>query len=127
MSKNNVYKVRQGDIYYVDFPESIGSVQKGIRPVVITQNNFLNRHSTTFVCALVTSQIKRLDLKEHVLLPKLKGLPKQSMVMVEQRATVDRKQLEDYRGHIDWLTFQKINRALRKCESANKRDYEMKW
>ncbi|MFR8266320.1 MAG: type II toxin-antitoxin system PemK/MazF family toxin [Clostridia bacterium] len=79
------------------------------------------------VCALVTSQIKRLDLKEHVLLPKLKGLPKQSMVMVEQRATVDRKQLEDYRGHIDWFTFQKINRALRKCENANKRDYEMKW
>lgn len=49
------------------------------------------------------------------------------MVMVEQRATVDRKQLEDYRDHIDWFTFQKINRALRKCENANKRDYEMKW
>lgn len=127
MSKNDFYKVRQGDIYYVDFPESVGSVQNGVRPVIITQNNFLNRHSTTFVCALVTSQIKRLDLKEHVLLPKLKGLPKQSMVMAEQRATVDRKQLEDYRGHVDWLTFQKINRALRKCENANKRDYEMKW
>ena len=55
------HNVRQGDIYYVDFPESTGSVQKGMRPVVITQNNHLNRNSTTYVCALITSQIKRLD------------------------------------------------------------------
>ena len=41
------FNVRQGKIYYADFPETVGSVQKGIRPVVITQNNFLNRISTT--------------------------------------------------------------------------------
>ena len=88
MYKERPYKVRQGEIYYVDFPESRGSVQKGIRPVIIIQNNRLNRNSTTFVCALITSQIKRLDLHEHVLLPEMKGLPKRSMVMAEQQATV---------------------------------------
>ena len=115
--------MRQGDIYYVDFPESVGSVQKGMRPVVITQNNHLNRNSTTYVCALITSQIKRLDLKEHVLLPEIKGLPKQSMVMAEQRATVDREQLLDYRGRLDQKTFSQVNRALRICERAGRKTY----
>ena len=61
MYKERPYKVRQGEIYYVDFPESRGSVQKGIRPVIIIQNNRLNRNSTTFVCALITSQITVLS------------------------------------------------------------------
>lgn len=125
MTKENKLpsKVRQGDIYYVDFPESVGSVQKGLRPVVITQNNRLNRNSTTHVCALITSQIKRLDLKVHVLLPEIKGLPKQSMVMVEQRTTVDREQLIDYRGKVNWMTFCMINRAIRICERADHREF----
>lgn len=114
-------EVRQGEIYYVDFPESTGSVQKGMRPVVITQNNNLNKNSTTYVCALITSQIKRLDLRVHVLLPDIKGLPKKSMVMAEQRATVDQKQLLDYRGRVDWKTFYQINRAVRICERTNKK------
>ena len=49
------FNVRQGKIYYADFPETVGSVQKGIRPVVITQNNFLNRNSTTYVCICLCS------------------------------------------------------------------------
>lgn len=123
MYKKKPYEVRQGDIYYVDFPEVAGSIQKGRRPIMITQNNYLNRTSTTFVCALITSKIKRLDLKEHVLLPEIKGLPKQSMVMTEQRQTVDREQLLEYRGKVNWLTFQKIHRALRQCEKADKKNY----
>ena len=117
------FNVRQGEIYYADFPETVGSVQKGIRPVVITQNNYLNRNSTTYVCVLVTSQLKRLDLPEHVLLPKLKGLPKRSMVMAEQRQTVDQKQLLNYRCKVSWLTFREIHRAIRHCESADKTCY----
>lgn len=123
MYKEKSFDVKQGEIYYVDFPDSIGSVQKGIRPVVITQNNHLNRNSTTFVCALITSQIKRLDLREHVLLPKIKGLPKRSMVMAEQRATVDRRQLKEYRGRVDSDVFNQINRAVRICERLDRRNY----
>lgn len=123
MYKEKSFDVKQGEIYYVDFPDSIGSVQKGIRPVVITQNNHLNRNSTTFVCALITSQIKRLDLREHVLLPKIKGLPKRSMVMAEQRATVDRRQLKEYKGRVDSDVFNQINRAVRICERLDRRNY----
>ena len=121
--EKKLHNVRQGDIDYVDFPESVGSVQKGMSHVVITQNNHLNRNSTTYVCALITSQIKRLDLKEHVLLPEIKGLPKCSMVMAEQRATVDREQLLDYRGRLDQKTFSQVNRALRICERAGRKTY----
>ena len=123
MYKERPYKVRQGEIYYVDFPESRGSVQKGIPPVIIIQNNRLNRNSTTFVCALITSQIKRLDLHEHVLLPEMKGLPKRSMVMAEQQATVALEQLIDYRGRVDWEIFKKINSAVRICEKTKKEQY----
>ncbi|MGO4962974.1 type II toxin-antitoxin system PemK/MazF family toxin [Anaerovoracaceae bacterium Sow4_D4] len=123
MYKERPYKVRQGEIYYVDFPESRGSVQKGIRPVIIIQNNRLNRNSTTFVCALITSQIKRLDFHEHVLLPEMKGLPKRSMVMAEQQATVALEQLIDYRGRVDWEIFKKINSAVRICEKTKKEQY----
>lgn len=123
MSKTKPFKVRQGEIYYVDFPETAGSVQKGMRPVIITQNNFLNRNSTTYVCALITSQLKRLDLHEHVLLPNMKGLSKCSMVMAEQRQTVDREQLMEYCCKVSWTTFLSIQRAIRYCERANKKTY----
>lgn len=123
MSKKRPFAVRQGEIYYVDFPETAGSVQKGIRPVVITQNNRLNKNSTTYVCALITSKLKRLDLPEHVLLPEIKGLPKRSMVMAEQRETVDREQLIEYRGKVGWITFKDIHHAIRKCEEISERNY----
>ena len=123
MYKERPYKVRQGEIYYVDFPESRGSVQKCIRPVIIIQNNRLNSNSTTYVCALITSRIKRLDLREHVLLPEMKGLPKRSMVMAEQQATVALEQLIDYRGRVDWEIFKKINSAVRICEKSKKDNY----
>lgn len=123
MSKTKPFKVRQGEIYYVDFPEIAGSVQKGIRPVVITQNNFLNRNSTTYVCALITSQIKRLDLHEHVMLPNMQGLSKRSMVMAEQRQTVDREQLIEYCCKVSWTTYLNIQRAIRYCERSNYRTY----
>lgn len=123
MYKKKPYEVRQGEIYFVDFPETAGSVQNGRRPVVITQNNRLNKNSTTYVCALITSKLKRLDLPEHVLLPKIKGLPKRSMVMTEQRETIDREQLMEYRGKVGWLTFKDIHRAIRKCEEISEKDY----
>ena len=91
--------------------------------IIIIQNNKLNSNSTTYVCALITSRIKRLDLREHVLLPEMKGLPKRSMVMAEQQATVALEQLIDYRGRVDWEIFKKINSAVRICEKSKKDNY----
>ena len=65
----------------------------------------------------------RLDLREHVLLPEMKGLPKRSMVMAEQQATVALEQLMDYRGRVDWEIFKKINSAVRICEKTKREQY----
>ena len=117
-------RVRQGQIYDVDLPVSVGSVQAGVRPVVITSADRRNRTSPTVIVAVVTSQIKRLDLAEHVLLPRMKMLPKRSMVCAEQRFTVDKSQLKYYRGKLPWETWKDVRRALWKSERSYKRDYE---
>lgn len=67
---------------------------------------------SVYVCAPVTNQLKRLNLPKHVLLPKLKGLPKRFMVMAEQRQTVDQKQLLNYRCKVSWLTFLPSEKAF---------------
>lgn len=117
-------KIRQGQIYYVEFPVTIGSVQAGIRPAVITSSNRRNQTSPTVIVAIITSKLKKLGMEEHVLLPKMKGLPKESMVEAEQRFTVDKGQLRDYRGKLDWITWFEVYRALRRSESTRKSEYE---
>ena len=120
-------EIRQGQIYYVDFPVSVGSVQAGIRPAVVTSSNYRNKTSPTVIVAIITSKLKRLDLSEHVLLPRIKGLPKDSMVEAEQRFTVDKKQLIEYRGKLFWHTWCRVHRALRKSERTRKKEYVSQW
>lgn len=120
-------EIRQGQIYYVDFPVSVGSVQAGVRPAVVTSSNTRNKTSPTVIVAIITSKLKRLDLGEHVLLPRIKGLPKDSMVEAEQRFTVDKRQLIEYRGKLFWHTWCMVHRALRKSERTRKREYVSQW
>lgn len=116
--------VRQGAIYYVNFPVSIGSVQAGMRPVIITSSDIRNRTAPTVIVLIITSQIKKLYLKEHVVLPKLKWLPKVSMAEAEQRATVDKSQLIEYCGRLSYEEFKNVHRALRFIEGTNREEYE---
>ena len=102
-------KVRRGEIYYADLPETeSGSVQAGRRPVLITQCDRLNRTSTTVLVAIVTSKLKRPDDETHVVLPMMKGLPKQSMVEAEQR-----KNLETARKMIVFIHKDGIKKAIK--------------
>lgn len=117
-------RIRQGQIYDVDLPVSVGSVQSGIRPVVITSANYRNRTSPTVIVAVITSHIKRLDLAEHVRLPQMPGLPKESMVCCEQRFTVDKRQLLKYRGKLTWEVWKSVRRAIRISERSYRKDYE---
>ena len=112
----NDIPVRRGQIWYADLPdEEIGSVQSGRRPVLVTQSDRLNRNSTTVV-AIITSRLKRIDDPAHVVLPIMKGLPMQSMVEAEQRKTISKSQLLDYRCTLDNKTMARVTRALRRCE-----------
>lgn len=120
----NVMRVRRGDIFYADLPEEqTGSIQAGYRPVVVTQSNWLNRSSPTVIIACLTSQIKNADMECHFVLPMLKGLPLQTMVLGEQRFTIDKSQLAEYRCHLGRRLMRKVTRAIR---AAEREDYEDK-
>ena len=90
-------QVHQGDIYFARIPQQRGSIQAGDRPVVVISANWLNRASPVFRVALLTSQLKAAGMPTHVVLPMLKGLPKQSMVLAEQTAELVREDFLSYR------------------------------
>ena len=97
------------------------SEQRGVRPVVVTQCNRQNRTATTVVVAIGTSQIKRLDLPYHVLLPKTKGLPRQTLICAEQRFTLSRDRFISYCCTLDRKVMKKITRACHMAEEEDKR------
>ena len=76
----------------------------------------LNRTSTTVLVAIVTSKLKRPNDETHVVLPMMKGLPKRSMVEAEQRKTISKSQLLEYRCTLDHQTMKRVTRALRNSE-----------
>lgn len=106
-------KVRRGDIFYADLGEKVGSEQGGTRPVLILQNNTGNANSPTVVVAILTSKIKKMHLPTHVYLGERFGLTEESIVMLEQIATLDRKRLRGYVGTLDAKAINKVEDALR--------------
>ena len=125
MSARNV---KRGDVYYAFLPDRAGSsAQYGLRPVLCIQNDYVTRSSPTVIVAAITSQIKRLDLKNHVLLPRQAGLPRESMVEAEQRFTVDLKDLHRYRCTLDDETMKKVHRAVRFSEKGERRTYRQRY
>ena len=88
--------IRRGDIFYADLRPVIGSEQGGVRPVLIIQNDVGNRHSPTVICAAITSQMNKAKLPTHVELDSQKyDLVKDSVVLLEQLRTIDKKRLKD--------------------------------
>ena len=105
--------IRRGDIFYADLRPVIGSEQGGIRPVLIIQNDVGNRHSPTVICAAITSQMHKAKLPTHVELDSRKyDLVKDSVVLLEQLRTIDKKRLKDRICHLDGEIMKKVNHAL---------------
>lgn len=105
--------IRRGDIYYANLAPVIGSEQGGFRPVLIIQNDVGNLHSPTIIAAVITGQIKCRYLPTHVVLTAFAcGLPKTSVVMLEQLRTLDKDRLQQYAGHIAVDEIPQINMAL---------------
>ena len=124
------FTVKRGDIFYADLgteEDSVGSEQYGIRPVVITQCNKHNDHSTTYIIAIITSELKKEYMDTHVVLPPVKGLPLRSMVCCEQRFTIDHQRLISYRGHLNKKNMKKVTRACRKAEAGDKEHRPRSW
>ena len=105
--------VKRGDIFYADLSPVIGSEQGGIRPVVIIQNDLGNRYSPTVIVAAITSQINKAKLPTHVeISSEVYNLSKDSVVLLEQIRTVDKKRLREKIGHMTDEDMKKVVEAL---------------
>ena len=105
--------VKRGEMYYADLSPVIGSEQGGIRPVLIIQNDIGNKYSPTIIAAAVTSRLNKARLPTHIeLTSETYGLPKDSVVLLEQLRTLDKKRLKDKIGLLDNETMNKVNNAL---------------
>ena len=105
--------VKRGDIFYADLSPVVGSEQGGCRPVLIVQNDMGNRHSPTVIAAAITSQTGKARLPTHIELDaSLYGLSKNSVVLLEQIRTLDKRRLKERIGELPLSTMQKVNGAL---------------
>ena len=94
--------VKRGDIYYADLSPVIGSEQGGVRPILVIQNDVGNKYSPTIIVAAITSQINKARLPTHIEITAPDyGLPKDSVVLLEQIRTIDKKRLREKIGKFD--------------------------
>ena len=105
--------VRRGDIYYADLSPVVGSEQGGVRPVLIVQNDTGNRHSPTVIAAAITSQMGKAKLPTHIeVAAQCCGLPKDSVILLEQIRTLDKKRLRERMGRVDSAVMEKVDAAI---------------
>lgn len=105
--------VKRGDIYYADLSPVVGSEQGGVRPVLIVQNDVGNKFSPTVIAAAITSQRDKNALPTHIEVDARDcGLAKDSVVLLEQVRTIDKKRLREKMGALDGADMGKVNHAL---------------
>ena len=105
--------VKRGEIYYADLSPVVGSEQGGVRPVLIVQNDVGNKYSPTVIAAAITSQQYKSDLPTHINLSAASsGLAKDSIVLLEQVRTLDKKRLREKMGILDETDMLRVDRAL---------------
>lgn len=105
--------VKRGDLFYADLSPVEGSEQGGVRPVVVVQNNVGNKYSPTIIIAPITSQTNKAKLPTHVAIESNKyGLPKDSVVLLEQVRTIDKKRLKEKIGKFSKTVMKLVDKAL---------------
>ena len=117
------FHIERGDVYMGSInldsdPEK--GIQRGYRPLVVTQSDWQNRKSTSVIVAPGTSEIKKTEMPTHVVLPMIKGLPKQTMICAEQRATISVDRLDKYCCTLPSDIMKQITRACRFAERGRK-------
>lgn len=105
--------IKRGDIFYADLSPVVGSEQGGLRPVLIVQNDVGNRYSPTVIAAAITSQMTKTRLPTHIdVYAENFGLSRDSVILLEQIRTIDKRRLREKMGHIDDGLMQKVNDAI---------------
>lgn len=105
--------VKRGDIYYADLSPVVGSEQGGLRPVLIVQNDVGNRYSPTVIAAAITSRMGKTRLPTHIdIYADKAGLAKDSVVLLEQIRTLDKRRLREKMGHLDDAMMRAVDSAI---------------
>ncbi len=104
--------IKRGDLYYADLSPVIGSEQGGVRPVLVVQNNVGNKYSPTVIVAAITSQINKAKIPTHIEISSSYGLTKDSVLLLEQIRTLDKRRLKEKIGVLDDKCMQNVNTAL---------------
>ena len=118
-SQNGEEAIRRGDIYYADLSPVVGSEQGGVRPVLIVQNDMGNRYSPTVIAAAITSRTGKTKLPTHIEVSASGGeqrdccgLAKNSVILLEQIRTIDKRRLKERMGKLDDSTMQQVDSAI---------------
>jgi len=110
---DNKVNIRRGDIFYADLSPVIGSEQGGLRPVLIVQNDIGNKYSPTVIAAAITSRMGKTRLPTHIdIYAEEVGLAKDSVILLEQVRTIDKKCLKEKMGHLDGDVMAYVNDAI---------------
>ena len=105
--------IKRGELYYADLSPVVGSEQGGVRPVLVVQNDIGNKYSPTVIAAAVTSQMGKAKLPTHIAITAGEyGLPKDSVVLLEQIRTIDKRRLRERIGELPIDIMRKVNDAL---------------
>lgn len=105
--------IKRGDIFYADLSPVVGSEQGGVRPVLIVQNDVGNRFSPTVIAAAITSQQEKAKLPTHIQLGTVNsGLLKDSVVLLEQIRTIDKRRLKEKMGCLDGHSMDMVDKAI---------------
>ena len=111
--EHNRNTIRRGEIYYADLSPVVGSEQGGMRPVLIVQNDVGNRYSPTVIAAAITSQQNKAKLPTHIeISAKSVGLSRNSVVLLEQIRTLDKRRLKEKMGTLDSHLMQRVDDAI---------------
>lgn len=106
-------EVKRGDVYLADLSPVVGSEQGGLRPVLVVQNDVGNKYSPTVIVAAITSQISKSKLPTHIEIKANDfGLSKDSVLLLEQIRTIDKRRLRQKLGKFDKRAMQKVDEAL---------------
>lgn len=117
--------IKRGDIYYADLSPVVGSEQGGLRPVLIVQNDIGNKYSPTVIAAAITSKISKAKLPTHIdVTGDDAGLAKDSIILLEQIRTIDKKRLKEKMGHLDDKTMSSVNSAIEVSFGLMHADYK---
>ncbi len=105
--------IRRGELYYADLSPVIGSEQGGVRPVLVVQNDVGNKYSPTIIAAAITSKMTKAKLPTHIELDAENfGLQRDSVVLLEQIRTLDKRRLKERIGQLSSSTMDRVNEAL---------------